>query len=192
MEILLATKNKHKISEIKRILKDKDINFLSLNDVDFTEKMPEEVGKTFKENARIKAEFIAKKTGKIALSDDSGLCVNYLDGRPGIYSARYAKKGTDKANINKVLSELKGIPYEKRTAYFIAIICIAYPNGKVEFCEGKTYGHILEKKQGENGFGYDLIFEPIEYKGQSFAEITVEEKNKISHRGRALVQVKLN
>jgi XTP/dITP diphosphohydrolase len=187
MKILLATKNQHKISEIKKILKDKKINFLSLSDIDFNEKMPDETGKTFAENARIKAEFIAKKTGKITLSDDSGLCIDYLDGRPGIYSARYAGKGKD--NIDKVLAELKSIPYEKRTAYFTAVICIAKPGGEVKFFEGKTYGHILEKRQGTGGFGYDPIFEPLEYKGKSFAEITAEQKNEISHRGRALKKI---
>ena len=143
-----------------------------------------EDGKTFQENALIKAKYCFEKTGKASLGDDSGLVVEALSGRPGIFSARYAGDHDFKKNIAKVLEELEGEP--NRKAYFITVLCYKDEQGE-HFFEGRVYGNITEKPFGDDGFGYDPIFTPEDH-NQTFAEMQVEEKNKISHRKLALDQ----
>lgn len=184
--IIIATKNEGKAKEFKEIFKKYGLVAKSL--LDFPESFPdvEETGKTFAENAQLKAEQICSYTEKPVIADDSGLVIDALDGRPGIYSARYA--GTDKndhENMKKVLEELKDIPKEKRTARFVCSLAIARPDQKVvmkeEYCEGR----ITTKPIGTKGFGYDPIFIPEGFT-QTMAQLTSDIKNKISHRGKAI------
>ncbi len=184
MEIVIASRNKHKIKELEALLSKyiEGVKLFSLDDVGFFGEI-EEDGNTFSENALIKAR-AAAKSGKIGVGDDSGLCVNALDGAPGIYSARYAgEHGNDEANNDKLLSELSDKD-DKSAAFVCAIACVM-PDGKEFVIEGKADGRIIEKRCGKGGFGYDPIFyyEPL---GKTFAELTREEKNEISHRGVAV------
>lgn len=180
MEILLATHNKHKKDEIQQILGN-SFQVKSLTDYQIFDEI-EENGTTFHENALIKAKYCFEQTGKPSVGDDSGLVIPALDGRPGIFSARYAGAHDFEANINKVLHEMEGI--EDRKAYFITVMCLADENGENYF-EGRVYGNITHAKKGEKGFGYDPIFVPDGY-SLSFAEMKAEEKNKISHRREAV------
>lgn len=180
MEILVATHNLHKKEEIQQILGTEYI-VTSLSDYDLNDEILED-GKTFQENACIKANYCFEKTGKASVGDDSGLVVEALDGRPGIFSARYAGNHNFKKNIEKVLEEMKDEP--NRRAYFITVLCYKDSEGEHYF-EGRVYGNITKEVFGEDGFGYDPIFIPDEY-NQTFAEMTPEEKNKISHRSEAL------
>ncbi|SFI06570.1 RdgB/HAM1 family non-canonical purine NTP pyrophosphatase [Halpernia frigidisoli] len=182
MELLVATHNLHKKEEIQQIL-GTDYVVTSLTDYNIHDEIVED-GKTFQANALIKAKHCFEKTGKASLGDDSGLVVEGLDGRPGIFSARYAGDHDFKKNIAKVLEELKDEP--NRKAYFITVLCYKDQNGE-HFFEGRVYGNITEKVFGEEGFGYDPIFTPEDH-NQTFAEMHVEEKNKISHRKLALDQ----
>lgn len=183
MELLVATHNLHKKEEIQQIL-GKNYFITSLTDYEIHDEIVED-GKTFQENALIKAEYCFEKTGKASLGDDSGLVVEGLDGRPGIFSARYAGEDHNfKKNIAKVLDELKDEP--NRKAYFITVLCFRDEQGD-HFFEGRVYGNITLKPFGEDGFGYDPIFTP-EDQNQTFAEMKAEEKNKISHRKLALDQ----
>ena len=144
----------------------------------------EETGKTFAENAFIKADTVRKLTGMAALADDSGLQVESLDGAPGVYSARYAGEDqNDKNNIKKLLSTMKD--EKNRKACFTTVLCLCYPSGKTIYAEGKTEGEILTEEKGDHGFGYDPVFFSYDLK-KSFGEATEEEKNAVSHRGRAL------
>lgn len=185
MKFLVATNNKHKLSEIKAILEPLNIECQTLSEANISSN-PEEDGKTFKENAKIKAVSAMKISGLTTVADDSGLCVDALGGAPGIYSSRYAgENASDDDRINKLLSELSGLKKEERTARFVCSICCAFPNGDFITCEGKCEGYISENKICDGGFGYDPIF--IEKSsGKCFAEIEGEEKNKLSHRGNAL------
>ena len=183
--IVLASSNKHKNLEIKEILKDYEI--LPMKEVGFFDDI-EENGKDSFENSLIKAKAIGnylKSIGKnyMVLADDSGLCVNALNGEPGIYSARYAGDHNDEANRQKVLSKLEG--KRDRSAYFICAMVLLNNNDEYIYAEGKTYGQILHSKKGDESFGYDCIFESADY-GKSFGECTEEEKNSVSHRFRAL------
>ncbi|WP_417431724.1 RdgB/HAM1 family non-canonical purine NTP pyrophosphatase [Halpernia sp.] len=182
MELLVATHNLHKKEEIQQILGTEYL-VTSLTDYDINDEIVED-GKTFQENALIKAKYCFEKTGKPSLGDDSGLVVEALDGRPGIFSARYAGNHDFKKNIAKVLEELKDEP--NRKAYFVSMLCYKDENGE-HFFEGRVYGNITEKTFGEEGFGYDPIFTP-EDQNQTFAEMHAEDKNKISHRKLALDQ----
>ena len=182
MELLVATHNLHKKEEIQQILGTEYL-ITTLTDYDLNDEIVED-GKTFQENALIKAKYCFEKTGKASLGDDSGLVVEALDGRPGIFSARYAGDHDFKKNIAKVLEELKGEP--NRKAYFITMLCFKDEQGD-HFFEGRVYGNITDKPFGEGGFGYDPIFTPEDH-NQTFAEMHVEEKNKISHRKLALDQ----
>lgn len=179
MEILIATHNEHKKEEIQQILPDYKIT--SLRDYQLLDEIVED-GDSFEVNAKIKAEYCFQKTGKASLGDDSGLVVPALDGRPGIYSARYAGDHDFKANIQKVLQEMEGV--EEREAYFITVLCLI-DEGKEEYFEGRVYGTLKREPSGNQGFGYDPIFIP---KGEelTFADMSAEEKNKISHRANAL------
>jgi len=180
MQILIATHNLHKKEEIQQILGPEFI-ITTFTDYDINEEIVED-GNTFQENALIKAKYCFEKTGKASVGDDSGLVVEALDGRPGIYSARYAGNHNFKKNIEKVLEELKDQP--NRRAYFITVLCFKDEDGEHYF-EGRVYGNITTEVFGEDGFGYDPIFVPDDH-NLTFAEMMPEEKNKISHRSAAL------
>ena len=174
-ELILASNNAHKVEEIKSILE--DYNILTLKDINYTEEIVED-GSTFEENALIKARTISKYSGKTAISDDSGLSVDLLDGRPGVYSARYSKEQTDEKNIEKVLLELNG---QKSKAKFVSVIALVKPDGTELTFRGECHGEIIFEKRGTNGFGYDPIFY-VPSLDKTFAELSAEQKNSISHR----------
>ncbi|MBE6375334.1 MAG: RdgB/HAM1 family non-canonical purine NTP pyrophosphatase [Lentisphaeria bacterium] len=177
--IVAATGNQHKLAEYAQLLEGQNIELKSLNDYPgYTE--PEENGTTFKENASIKALAACKYCDVPAFADDSGLEVEALDNRPGIHSSRYA--ATDTERIAKLLKELEG--KENRRARFVCVIAIAANGEVIETFEGEVKGTILSAPRGENGFGYDPIFQPDGF-DRSFAELTQEEKNRISHRANA-------
>ena len=182
-EIIFASHNKGKISEIKNILSPYGIKVLSGEDIDIPD--VEETGKTFEENAYIKALAAAKKQNIPCFADDSGLCVDAMGGKPGIYTARYAPNRDFNQGMDKLLNELAETKSSNRSAYFSCVIVLAYPDGKFKSFEGRVDGNIATQKMGTSGFGYDPIFIPTGF-NMSFAEFTEEEKNKISHRGRAL------
>ena len=180
-KIVLATANQHKLQEINAIAQKFEIEFVKVDD-GFD---PIENGETFEENAYIKAFEAAKLTGKIAFADDTGLCVEKLDGRPGIYSARYAP--TQETKISKLLQELENVPENERNAFFICTMVAVSPDGKIlNKTIGKIEGKISTSANGVNGFGYDPIFYIPELQ-KTMAELTEDEKNTISHRAKALV-----
>ncbi len=188
-KIIFATGNEGKMKEIRMILKELEIPVLSLKEAGITAAI-EENGKTFTENAVIKATQIQKLTGAAVLADDSGLEIDYLNKEPGIYSARYMGENTSYDIKNTaILERMSGVPDEKRTARFVCAIAAALPDGTVLTSEGVMEGIIGHKISGENGFGYDPIFYLPEY-GCTSAEITPEQKNEISHRGKALMKMK--
>ena len=184
MKIYLATKNKNKCKELKRILE--PMGFTVLTENDFDREMPEveETGTTFEENALLKANTGLAETGLISVADDSGLCVDYLDGAPGLYSARYSgESATYASNNEKLLAALSGVPAEQRTAVFVSCIACVFPDGRYFTVRGECHGTIAEEVSGEGGFVYDPIFlSPI----GCFAELTPEQKDSISHRGQSL------
>lgn len=180
MELIFATHNNNKVKEVTKMLPSY-LSMKSLTAIDFFEEI-EETGETFEENALLKAKTIFNKTGKNVFADDSGLVIEALDGAPGVYSARYAGTGKDEDNIAKALKELDG--KTNRKAYFISIFCLIL-NGKEYFFEGRVNGTIATEIRGNNGFGYDPIFIPDGF-SKSFAQMTPEEKNAISHRGKAI------
>lgn len=182
MELLIASNNKHKIYEIKTILQDKFQRIFSLEELGI-QCDPEENGNTFLENALIKAKAIRNFTSLPILADDTGLCVDALNGLPGIHSARYAGNHDHAENRKKLLRDLCG--KTDRTAHFETVVVLLYPNGETVTASGKVCGRILEKEDGTNGFGYDSIFFCDEL-NKSFGTATAEEKNSVSHRGRAL------
>ncbi len=190
MEILLATSNPHKVKELLKILpgKTKSGKILVYKTLaDFPNLPPIiEDGKTLEDNAKIKAVFGVVHTGLITLADDTGLMVDHLNGAPGVNSARYAypDRCDNKANNEKLLKELSGVPASKRTAHFKAIAALAMPTGQLFAEEGKIEGRILTDFKGRGGFGYDALFYVPKYK-KTMAEMTEEEKNTISHRGQA-------
>lgn len=191
MKIFLATGNRHKIDEIKAIFseisKEKNIEILSIKDgIEIPDVV--EDGKTFEENSQKKATEIAKFLNMIAIADDSGLCVDILNGEPGVYSARYSGEGTDEANNRKLIKNLQG--KANRKARFVSVISIAKPDGKVFSFRGEVEGEIVDEKRGDTGFGYDPHFYIEEYK-KTLAEMP-EIKNKISHRAKALEKLKEN
>ncbi len=187
-KIVLASNNKHKIKEFKEML---GVEILTLNDIGYFEEI-EENGTTFLENALIKAQTINnylkdKKLNYDVLADDSGLCCISLEGAPGIYSARYAGgHGDSKSNRDKLIDDLKG---KDKTAYFICTIVLYHIDGTYEYKEGKTYGKIIEEELGDTSFGYDCIFLSDDL-SKTFGEASSEEKNNVSHRFRALEQIK--
>ena len=183
MQIVLASSNKHKVQEINDIVKNLNIPVEFILPPDGFD--PEENGKTFEENSYIKAYAAWERTGTWVLADDSGLCIDALNGRPGIYSARYAETPT--LRIQRVLSELEGI--KNRTAYFACAMTLLNPSGHIEFKTlGICKGSIIEETRGNNGFGYDPIF-LVDGNTRTMAELSEDEKNKISHRSIALIQV---
>lgn len=184
MKILIATHNKHKLTEMARILSPMGYEVVTDTDLGIELTDVEETGSTFMENARIKAESGCRESGLICIADDSGLCVDALGGEPGVYSARYSGvHGDDEGNIVKLLQKLEGVPGENRTAYFACAICVSFPDGREITAEGKCEGRIGYEKRGGNGFGYDPVFMVGE---RSLAEMTADEKDAISHRGNAL------
>lgn len=185
--IVLATRNQNKVKEFREILKDFSIELKSLDDFG---PIPEAIedGETFDENAYKKALHTAKILGIPAIADDSGLVVEALDGRPGVYSARYAgENATDADNCEKLLEELE--KHANRKAHFKCLISIAVPSGPALTYEGQCDGIILKEKRGTSGFGYDPLFYFEEF-GKTFAELPMAEKNKVSHRGKALNELK--
>ena len=186
MKIILASKNQDKIIEIKKILVNSDIELLTSNDIDIPE--VEETGSTFVENAILKARSASKVTGLASIADDSGIEVDYLNGEPGVKSARYSSpRATSDSNNQKLLKKLNGVPIEKRTArYRCVIVFMRFPDDPFPYISfGSWEGYIAQKLEGNNGFGYDPIFYLPEYKKTS-AQISSEEKNMISHRAKAL------
>lgn len=188
MKFFIATKNAHKILEISRILTPMGFEVLSEKDLEKPLEDIDETGTTFEENAVLKATAAFKATGLPSIADDSGICIDYLNGAPGIFSARFAGgHGDDAANNAKVLSLLKGVPYEKRTAHYVAAIACVLENGETFTVRGECHGHIAERESGNNGFGYDPMF--ISEIG-CLGEVSAEEKDKISHRANALKLLK--
>ena len=188
-KLIFATGNEGKMKEIREILGDLDYEILSMKeagvDVDIVED-----GTTFEENALIKAKAVAAHCNDIVLADDSGLEIDYLNKEPGVYSARYMGENTDYHIKNaNLIQRLDGVPDEQRTARFVCAIAAAFPDGRVETVRGTMEGRIGYEEKGANGFGYDPIFFLPEY-GCTSAELSMEEKNKISHRGKALQAIK--
>lgn len=183
MELVIATGNRHKLEEFQRILAPLGVR-VSGPDPDCPALEVEETGCTFAENARIKAEAYFWATGKPAVADDSGLCVDALDGRPGVYSARYQGADTPyPRKLEALLDELRDVPEEKRTARFVCAICCVLDENTVLTCREECEGRIAYTPSGEGGFGYDPVFL---WEGKSFAALTPAEKDASSHRGRAL------
>ena len=189
-EMVIASSNSHKIEEIGSILADFGIELLSLKDVGLEGLEIEETGSTFEENAIIKAKEVMKLTGKAAIADDSGLMVDVLGGRPGVYSARFSGEGaTDEKNNEKLLGLLKGYDLDSRTAKFVSAIAVVYPDSRQYIAKGICKGLIGFEGKGDMGFGYDPLFTPDSL-DKTFAELTKEEKNKISHRAKSLEEMK--
>jgi XTP/dITP diphosphohydrolase len=188
MKFVLATRNSHKATELKRILEELDLDCELLTVADFPG-APEvdETENTFEGNALLKARALVKFTGLAAIADDSGLCVDALDGNPGVLSARWsgATENVDQANLDLVLEQIKDVPIENRGAKFVCAAVAVFPDGKELVAIGEMHGHLLDAPRGENGFGYDPIFVPQGFE-ISTAQMTASEKDAISHRGKAL------
>ncbi|MFD2681505.1 XTP/dITP diphosphatase [Bacillus seohaeanensis] len=183
--VIIATKNRGKAKEFQQMFSPFGFEVLTLLDMPEIEDV-EETGTTFEENAILKAEEVANRLNTLVIADDSGLAVDALEGRPGVYSARYAgEQKNDEANIDKVLTALDGIEMEKRTAQFYCVLAIAGPNHNTKTVTGSCEGIILTERRGTNGFGYDPIFYVPSFK-KTMAELLPEEKSSISHRGNAL------
>ncbi|MBR5134189.1 MAG: RdgB/HAM1 family non-canonical purine NTP pyrophosphatase [Clostridia bacterium] len=184
MQYIIATHNAKKLKELSRILVPLGIEAVTDRDLGIETTEVEENGKTFEENAYLKAASACKESGLPAVADDSGLCVDALDGAPGLYSARYAGEGaTDEEKIEKILTALADVPKEQRTARFVSAICCVFPDGKTLYARGECEGEIAFEPSGNGGFGYDPVFVT---NGKSFADMTAEEKDAVSHRGRSL------
>lgn len=187
--LIFATGNEHKMVEIREILGELPVEILSMKDVGIKADIVEN-GSTFEENALIKAKEVCKLAGEMVLADDSGLEIDYLNGEPGIYSARYMGEDTSYRIKNQnLIDRLEGVPEEKRTARFVCAIAAAFPDGRSFVVRGTIEGIIGYEERGTNGFGYDPIFYLPE-RGVSTAEIPPEEKNSISHRGNAMRKMK--
>lgn len=190
--IIIASNNAHKVEEISHMMKGLDHEFVTLHEAGI-DSDPVEDADSFEGNARIKARAAFEKSGGVAvIADDSGLIVDALDGEPGVYSSRYAgKDATDAQNNELLLRNLNGVELKDRRARFVCTMCLIDESGDETICEGKVEGVIGFKEQGEGGFGYDPLFYPDEYEGKlSFSEVSAEEKNRISHRARALSAIK--
>lgn len=184
-KIILASKNKNKAREINDIL-GSDFEVVTQEDIIGSDFEVIEDGKTFKENAIKKAEEISKMTGFLTLADDSGLCVDYLNGAPGVYSARFAgENATDDENVDKLLNSLKDVPFGKRGGRFVCVIALASPDTETLTFKGECSGSITFERKGQNGFGYDPVFYVTKY-DKTMAELEPHLKNAISHRSKAL------
>lgn len=184
-EIIFASHNKGKIEEIRQLLTPFGVHVLSSDEMDLPD--VEETGTTFEENAALKALEIAKLKGVPCLADDSGLCVDALNGRPGVYSARYAPNRDFKKAMEMLLAEILETQSANRRAHFSCVLVLGYPNGTYEAFDGRVDGNIAYEPKGESGFGFDPVFIPEGY-DKTFAELGGDVKNKISHRGRALAK----
>jgi len=182
MDFILASNNKKKLGEMRRILSPLGINVVTAKMLGIELKDVVEDADTFEGNARIKAKAACKATKLPAIADDSGICVDYLDGAPGVYSARFSG-GDDEDNNDLLLKKLEGVPTEKRGAHYTCAICCVFPDGKEINVQGECYGYIGFERDGNEGFGYDPLFL---VDGKSFGRYSAEEKDKISHRGKAL------
>lgn len=188
MKLLVATTNQGKLRELKQLLNHVGPDVVGLNQL-IKPPVIEEDGATFADNAIKKALVLAQFSGYPTLADDSGLCVDELNGTPGVFSARYAgEQGDDKANNARLLKELQTIPLNRRRAHFHCCIALAWPDGRCTTVEGQVDGLIIDEERGTNGFGYDPLFLVPEY-GKTMAELPADIKNRISHRGRALQQI---
>ena len=188
MKLLVATGNQGKLKEIRKLLEGSAIEIVGLDQLANPPEVIED-GTTFTANAQKKALEMARFSGYLALADDSGLVVDTLDGAPGVYSARYAgEQGDDAANNLKLLAEMDGVPDDKRQAAFHCVVALAWSDGRCETYSGQVSGLILREKRGTDGFGYDPLFLVPEY-GKTTAELSLEIKNRISHRGTALRKV---
>lgn len=184
MQVFIATKNHNKLKELERILIPMGFEVLSENDLEKPLPEVEETGTTYEENALLKAHSGFEVTGLMTVADDSGLSVDILDGAPGLYSARYSGTGATYASNNeKLLAALKDVPHEKRTATFVSAIACVFPDGREFTVRGECKGYVAEKCSGEGGFGYDPLFV---CDAGCYAEMTPEEKDRVSHRGNAL------
>ncbi len=184
MKIFIATKNLKKLEELSRILKPMGFEVICERDLKKPLAEVEETGTTFEENALLKANAGLRETGYISVADDSGLCVDRLGGAPGVYSARYSgEHGNDEMNNQKILSELSGVPIEERGAKFVSAIACVFPDGRSFTVRGECHGYIAFEESGNCGFGYDPLF--IGELG-CFGELTPEQKDSISHRGKSL------
>ncbi len=182
-ELVVASHNKGKIEEFEKMLAPYGVKIYSANDLNLPD--VEETGKTFEENAILKAETLAKICNKACLADDSGLCVDALGGKPGVYSARYApNRDFDKA-MTMLIDEIKKTGSEDWSAHFACVLALKEPDKNVKIFEGRVDGNIIDEKRGQNGFGFDPIFMPKGF-SRTFGEMTGEEKKQISHRGRAV------
>lgn len=188
--IIAASQNKHKIREIETITKDFGMTIISRDEAGVPNFEIVEDGETFEANSYKKAYEIMRLSGEITIADDSGLEVDYLEGDPGVHSARFAgEECDDRKNNEKLLRLLEGVPMEKRTGRFVSVITIVYPDGTNLVARGEVEGHIAFEESGLNGFGYDSLFIP-QGKSITFGEISSEEKNKISHRANALMKLR--
>lgn len=184
MDFILATNNMKKLAEMQRILSPLGINVVTAKMLGAEIPEVEENGETFEENARTKAYSACRAMNMPAIADDSGICVDYLGGAPGVYSARFSGgHGNDEANNDLLLEKLNGVPEEKRTAYYVCAICCVFPNGEEITVRGECHGYIGFERDGNGGFGYDPLFI---INGRSFGRYTAQEKDEISHRGKAL------
>ena len=188
--VVAASRNRHKIEEIDAITKKFGMHIISRDEAGVPDIEITEDGQTFEDNSLKKAREIMKLCGQITIADDSGLMVDCLDGAPGVYSARFAgEDGNDEKNNQKLLMLLEGVPEEKRTAEFVSVITMVYPDGNIITARGECRGRIITEPAGDNGFGYDPLFVPDGYV-RTFAQLTAEEKNSVSHRAAALEKLK--
>jgi XTP/dITP diphosphohydrolase len=188
--IIAASRNPKKIREMEDITREFGMTIVSRDEAGLPTTEIEEDGDTFEENSYKKAYEIMKISGCATIADDSGLEVDWLNGAPGVYSARFAGEACDdEANNQKLLALLKGVPKAKRGARFVSVITMIFPDGKVLVARGETLGTLLEEGRGDGGFGYDPLFVPIG-KDVTYSELPAEEKNQISHRGKALQLLK--
>jgi XTP/dITP diphosphohydrolase len=188
IEIVLGSRNRKKLKELVAFLEPLGVTLTSVADLPHVGEV-DETGESFSENAVLKATTVARQLGKWAIGEDSGLCVDALDGSPGIHSARYSDPGAnDERNIDKLLAVLAAVPLEKRTAFYVSHICLANPQGEIAaFAEGRCHGRIIEARHGSGGFGYDPIFEVIELH-KTFGELDPIVKSVLSHRSRSIAQ----
>ena len=188
--LVLSSRNKGKLVELQRMLATIAPHIKPVSVSDFPEiEDVEETGATFEENALLKAETIAMKTGLAAIADDSGLCIDALNGAPGVLSARWSgEHGNDRANLEKVLKEMEDVQPDRRQGKFVSVVALALPDGRTEICRGEIQGVIRYSPVGNGGFGYDPIFQPDGY-DVTMAELSADEKDRISHRGRAMREI---
>ena len=187
MKFVLASNNAGKRDEIMQILSSCDMEIITAKEAGFGSIDPEENGETFAQNAEIKARAFCELTNMPCIADDSGLCVDAMNGGPGVHTARYAGDHDFESGIERMLAELDGVPAEKRTARFVCSICCVWPDGRKVTAEGVCEGFIAERRMGDGGFGFDPIF--LLPDGRCFAAIPAEDKNAVSHRGKALEEL---